>query len=253
MHIYRRAKRWDDLSMDIKDIRRANLRHQQNLAIRSGLSKADFAEKVGTSASTISQILGDRAVRNLGDELARKIEANLELTHGWLDQVHPEIENELNHAEARIIGDIEPWDSKTDLDDDEVEIPFLKEIQLAAGTGSAFREDHNGYKLRFAKSTLRKLNIQFTDAVCVEVIGNSMEPVLPNGSTVGVDMGCKEVKDGKMYAIDYGDLLRVKLLYAMPGGMVRIRSYNTDEHPEEIRPASDIRVIGRVFWSSVTY
>ncbi|EKS1202955.1 helix-turn-helix domain-containing protein [Enterobacter bugandensis] len=253
MHIYRRAKRWDDLSMDIKDIRRTNLRYQQNLAIRSGITKADFAEKVGTSPSTLSQILGEKAVRNLGDDLARKIELNLNLPHGWLDQLHPELEEAESRGEAKIIGGIEPWDNQTSLDDDEVEIPFLKEVQLAAGAGSTFREDHNGYKLRFAKSTLRKLNIQFTNAVCVEVIGNSMEPVLPNGSTVGVDTGCKEVKDGKMYAIDYGDLLRVKLLYAMPGGMIRIRSYNSEEHPEEIRPSSDIRVIGRVFWSSVTY
>ena len=253
MHIYRRAKKWDDLCMDIKDIRRNNLRYQQNAAIRSGISKADFAERVGTSASTISQILGEKAVRNLGDELARKIEINLNLPHGWLDQPHQEVEESGSKDEAKIIGGIEPWDSDTSLDDDEVEIPFLKEVQLAAGAGSTFREDHNGYKLRFAKSTLRKLNIHYSNAVCVEVIGNSMEPVLPNGSTVGVDTGCKEVKDGKMYAIDYGDLLRVKLLYAMPGGMLRIRSYNSDEHPEEVRPSSEIRIIGRVFWSSVTY
>ncbi|HDX9111782.1 TPA: helix-turn-helix transcriptional regulator [Klebsiella michiganensis] len=253
MRIYRRAKTWDDLSMDIKDIRRNNLRHQQNIALRSGISKADFAEKVGTSASTLSQILGDKAVRNLGDELARKIEQKLGLLHGWLDQYHPELDEAENRGEAKIIGELEPWDSDTLLDDEEVEIPFLKEVQLAAGTGSAFIEDHNGYKLRFAKSTLRKLNIHVSNAVCVEVIGNSMEPVLPNGATVGVDTGSKEIKDGKMYAIDYGDLLRVKILYAMPGGMIRIRSYNSDEHPEEIRPSSDIRVIGRVFWSSVTY
>jgi Predicted transcriptional regulator len=239
--------------MDIKDIRRANLRYQQNVALKSGMSKADFADKVGSSASTISQILGANAVRNLGDELARKIEENLGLEYGWLDQQHNEVAVDTGSHEARIIGDIEPWDSKTALDEDEIEVPFLKEVQLAAGAGSVFREDHNGFKLRFAKSTLRKLNVQFDNAVCVEVIGNSMEPVLPNGSTVGVDTGCKHIKDGKMYAIDYGDLLRVKLLYAMPGGMLRIRSYNSDEHPEEIKPADEIRVIGRVFWSSVTY
>lgn len=253
MHIYRGAKKWDDFSMDIKDIRRDNLRHLQNRSIRDGESKAEFAERVGTSPSTISQILGNKAVRNLGDELARKIEISLGLPHGWLDQQHPELADSENGDQAKIIGEIEPWDSQTSLDDDEVEVPFLKEVQLAAGAGSVLKEDHNGYKLRFAKSTLRRLNIQFNNAVCVEVIGNSMEPVLPNGSTVGVDMGCKQIKDGKMYAIDYGDLLRVKVLYAMPGSMIRIRSYNSEEHPEEIRPASEIRIIGRVFWSSVTY
>jgi phage repressor protein C with HTH and peptisase S24 domain len=239
--------------MDIKEIRRVNLRYQQHKAVRAGLSKSDFADKVGTSSSTLSQILGDKAVRNLGDELARKIEMHLELPRGWLDQQHPELENEENKGQAKIIGDIEPWDSATAIEDDEIEVPFLKEVQLAAGTGSTFQEDNNGFKLRFAKSTLRRLNVQFNNAVCVEVIGNSMEPVLPNGATVGVDMGCTEIKDGKMYAIDYGDLLRVKLLYAVPGGKVRIRSYNSEEHEEEIRDRDQIRVIGKVFWSSVTY
>lgn len=253
MHIYRHAKKWEDLSMDIKEIRRINLRYQQQLAVRKGLSKSVFAEQVGTSASTLSQILGDKAVRNLGDELARKIEISLKLPRGWLDQIHHSTQDEMNSGEAKVIGDLEPWDSATPIEDDEIEVPFLKEVQLAAGTGSSFQEDHNGFKLRFAKSTLRRLNVQYDNAVCVEVIGNSMEPVLPNGATVGVDMGCTEIKDGKMYAIDYGDLLRVKLLYAVPGGKVRIRSYNSEEHKEEIRNRDEIRIIGKVFWSSVTY
>ncbi|ARD17567.1 LexA family transcriptional regulator [Edwardsiella piscicida] len=239
--------------MDIKDIRRINLRYQQSEAIRSGLTKSAFAEKCGTSASTLSQILGNRAGRNLGDDLARKIEANLGLDRGWFDVQHVETECVSIESQAKIIGDIEEWDSNTPLEDDEVEVPFLKEVRLAAGTGCAFQEDHNGCKLRFAKSTLRRLGVQYENAVCVEVVGNSMEPVLPDGATVGVDTGYKDIKDGKMYAIDYGDLLRVKVLYALPGGRVRIRSYNHIEHADEEITLSDIRVIGRVFWSSVTY
>ena len=95
--------------MDIKDIRRANLRYLQNRAIRDGISKADFAEKVGTSASTLSQILGGKAVRNLGDDLARKIESNLELSHGWMDQQHPELIDAEDLGEAKIIGAALHW------------------------------------------------------------------------------------------------------------------------------------------------
>lgn len=239
--------------MDIKEIRRNNLRNLQRESQRKGLSKAAFAEKINSSSSTISQILGDRAIRNLGDELARKVEESLNLPFGWMDQIHSEAKHVHSGDEAKIIGDIKPWDGTTPVEDDEVEVPFLKEIQLAAGAGSVIQEDHNGFKLRFAKSTLRKLGVQFENAVCVEVIGNSMEPVLPNGSTVGVDLGCKDIKDGKMYAIDYGDLLRVKLLYAMPGNRIRVRSYNSDEYSEEVVEYNQIKVLGRVFWSSVTY
>lgn len=237
--------------MDIKDIRRNNLRYQQNKAMARGLTKEQFAVSCGTSASTLSQILGGKAGRNLGDDLARKIEKNINLPRGWLDLVHPE--EHVSGDQARIVGDIEPWDNDTPVDDDEVEVPFLKSVQLAAGSGCVFQEDHNGFKLRFAKSTLRRLGVQYENAVCVDVIGNSMEPVLPDGATVGVDMGSRDIKDGKMYAIEYGDLLRVKLLYAQPGGKVRIRSYNSDEYEDEIMPNQEVRVIGKVFWSSVTY
>lgn len=240
--------------METKEIRRINLRHQMNKALKDGLSKAEFAEKCGSSASAISQILGFNAVRNLGDVLARKIEVNLSLPRGWMDLMHPEIDYTSGLSnEARILGDIQPWDSQTPLDDEEIEVPFLKSVKLAAGCGSTVTEDQEGFKLRFAKSTLRRLGVQFDNAVCVEVIGNSMEPVLPNGATVGVDTGATEVRDGKMYAIDYGDLLRVKLLYVLPNGRMRIRSYNTEEHEDEETDASNIKVLGRVFWSSVTY
>ncbi len=47
----------------------------------------------------------------------------------------------------------------------------------------------------------------------------------------------------------------MKLLYRLPGGGLRIRSFNSDEHPDERyepqEAAEHINVIGRVFWYSV--
>lgn len=83
-----------------------------------------------------------------------------------------------------------------------------------------------------------------------------MEPVLPDGSTVGVDKGKTSVKDGDMYVLRHGDHLRVKLLYRLPRGGIRLRSFNHDEHPDEEYPQAamieeEIEIIGRVFWYSV--
>ena len=85
-----------------------------------------------------------------------------------------------------------------------------------------------------------------------------MEPVLPDGSTVGIDQGSTAVVDGKMYALDHGGELRVKVLYRLPGGGIRVRSYNSDEHPDEEYThhemlTQEIRVLGRVFWSSALW
>ena len=80
-----------------------------------------------------------------------------------------------------------------------------------------------------------------------------MEPVFPDGSTVGVDRGATTVVDGKVYALQDDGMLRIKALYRLPGGRVRIRSFNREEHPDEERDVASLHIIGRVFWSSVLW
>ncbi len=154
-----------------------------------------------------------------------------------------------------VLSPIEVWDDDTPLGPDEVELPFYKEVELSAGQGSEVMLETDGRKLRFGKRSLQRRNISVEAAACVPVIGNSMEPVLPSGSACGVNTADTRVLDGKMYAIDHGGQLRVKLLYRLPGGGLRLKSYNADEHPDETYDgayvAENIRVIGKVFWYSV--
>lgn len=57
-------------------------------------------------------------------------------------------------------GTVDAWDSSTPLPDDEVEVPFLKDIELACGDGSYGDQDYNGFMLRFSKATLRRVGAQ---------------------------------------------------------------------------------------------
>ena len=156
---------------------------------------------------------------------------------------------ESNVAET---GSFDLWDRNTPLNDDEVEVPLFQEIRLAAGNGFADDiMDYNNFKLRFSRSTLRRQGVQYENAVCVVADGNSMEPVIPNGATVGIDTGNKTIRDGSIYAINHGGLLRIKLLYNMPNNQIKIRSYNTDEYDDEIANFDEVSVIGKVFWYSV--
>ena len=163
-----------------------------------------------------------------------------------------------NHEtpEAVLLGAIKVWDDETPLDSDEVEVPLLKEVELSAGNGSVAVQQHSTAKLRFGRLTLRRQGIEPAAVICVSVSGSSMEPVLPSGSTVGVDQGRKEIKDGDIYALSHNDHLRVKMLYRLPSGGIRMRSFNRDEYPDEEYPKErieleDIKILGRVFWYSV--
>ncbi|WP_244370823.1 helix-turn-helix transcriptional regulator [Rahnella sp. ChDrAdgB13] len=147
-------------------------------------------------------------------------------------------------------GTIDLWDSKTPLSDDEIEVPFYKDIEMAAGAGRCIDTDYNGYKLRFSKATLRRMGVEFANVFCCPAAGDSMEPLIPDGTTIAVDRGTKTIRDGKMYAMGQDGLYRVKVLYALPGRKVRVRSYN-EEYPDEEVPLDELDIIGRVFWWSV--
>ncbi|WP_434927185.1 XRE family transcriptional regulator [Shewanella sp. HL-SH2] len=215
----------------------------------SGLTQKELAER-----SHISQVMVHKLISGKAKESSKLVAiANVlgttaeELSTG---KIRSRVE-----ANAEWAGPMETWDSNTPLSDDEVEIPFYMEVELAAGHGIAEAIEFHGPKLRFAKSTLRKSSVDPTRAACVRVNGNSMEPVLPNGSTVGVDTSQTNVIDGKMYAINHDGMLRIKTLYKLPGGGLRLRSFNTDEWPDE-RYEGDaaikqIKIIGKVFWYSV--
>lgn len=161
---------------------------------------------------------------------------------------------EVREPPAEYAGDFDTWDSGTPLHSDEVEIPFYKEVELAAGNGLVVQREDAGRKLRFAKSTLRKAGVDIAAAACVTVNGDSMKPVLPDGATVGIDTASRRIKDGEMYAIDHDGQLRVKVIHRIGGSGLRLRSFNTSDYPDEDyfdEQAKSIRVIGRVFWYSV--
>lgn len=157
-------------------------------------------------------------------------------------------------ANAQFLDSIEVWDDDTPLDNDEVYVPFLKEVELSAGSGRTAVQESSNRKLRFGRNSLRNKGVDPSSAKCVTVAGNSMEPMLRNGSTVAVDTSNTRVLDGDMYALDHAGQLRVKQLYRLPGGGLRFRSFNRDEHPdEEYTPQQiidqEIVILGRVFWS----
>lgn len=156
--------------------------------------------------------------------------------------------------EAEWAGPMEVWDNDTPLNSDEVEIPFFVDVELAAGHGITEVREYGGAKLRFSKSTLKKSNVNPAYAACVKVSGNSMEPIIPHGTTIGIDAAQTNIIDGKMYAINHDGMLRVKTLYKLPGNGLRIRSFNNDEYPDERYEGEELKhitIIGKVFWYSV--
>ncbi|MFQ0995641.1 helix-turn-helix transcriptional regulator [Gilliamella sp. BG2] len=192
--------------------------------------------------SYISQLINGKA--SFGEKSARRLEQDYGMPSFYLDKTSN------NKSNATILGAIEDWDSDTPLDDDEVEVPFYKDIRLSAGNGFADDiEDYNGYKLRLSKSTMKRYGIDKNCTVCVVVDGDSMEPVFRDGARVAINLTDRHIRDGKIYAINHDGLLRIKILEKVPGSQVKIKSYNSG-YDDEIVSQDEITILGRVWWQS---
>lgn len=248
-------------------IRQENL---QSLEKHYGSQRA-LADALDSTPGYINQLLTNR--RSIGEKAARRFEQLLKKPIGWMDQSHVtaplsatiegvtgKLQGQVKQpieSNASYLGGFDLWDENTTLTDDEVALPFFREIELAAGSGRAHQViENHGLKLRFAKSTLKRKSVMPENAYCVTVSGNSMEPVLPDGTTIGIDTGNTTIKNGDIYAIDHAGELRVKMLYKQPGGGLRLRSFNSDEWPDEHyteQECAEIKILGRMFWSATLW
>jgi phage repressor protein C with HTH and peptisase S24 domain len=221
------------------------------------LTQKELASAIGVSPPSVTQWELDQQIPKTDNasRLCKVLKTNWQwIRHGKGDADSEESEMATPPSDAVWLGDIEPWDNTSPLTQDEVELPFFTEVELAAGHGSCQVTELHGPKLRFSRSTLKRKGVDPACAACVLVRGNSMEPVIPEGATVGIDTSQTTIDDGKMYAIDHDGMLRIKMLYRLPGGGIRLRSFNDDEHPQEMLTgdqAQKVRIIGKVFWYSV--
>lgn len=213
-----------------------------------GLTQAALAKAVGKSQSAIAAVESGRNKETSGlIAIARVLDVSPEWLETGVGEMHPRpIE-----ANARPAPPLRFWSSNDPLpEEDYAFAPFLKDFAFIGGAGCEEGSDYNNFRLPFGKSTLRRLGVQIENVFCCTLEGDSMWPRIPDGATIAVDKGRNTIKDGDIYAFVQGGLYRVKYLYKLPGGRVRIRSQNEEEHPEETASLEDIQIVGRVFWVS---
>lgn len=213
-------------------------------------SLSELARRAGVPQPTVHRISTGDSVsprRETVDRIAKALGVSAEWL--WSGQGGDSLERDGDLSELSL------WDEKTPVDADEVAVPFLREVELAAGPGLfAIKEDESA-TLRFNKKNLRDSGVQFNMAKCVTVRGNSMLPVLRDGATVGLDLGKSQlvdIIDGDLYALSHNGQLRIKQVYRLPTG-IRLRSFNREDHPDEDytfqeMEAEELSIIGRVFW-----
>lgn len=233
----------------IDDIRRENL---ALLITELGSSKA-LAELLGRDAAQVSQWkqgsknsrTGRR--RGLTDETARWIEDKAGKPSGWLDVDHgviPSIERITLSAPMRA------WEHVK-------ELPHAGPVFIPSLTVESSLQDVNGQvTISLVNLTCHLFDSDFiaADQLSPAALGvvlapdETMQPTIERGDRCVVDTSQTKVQDGRTFAIYYDGLMRLRRLFGIPGGGLRIETDNS-RHPTLVLTKADVdhvTIIGRV-------
>jgi phage repressor protein C with HTH and peptisase S24 domain len=230
--------------MDKVQLRRENLRKWTAQHGTPSEERSYFSQLINGSSS-------------FGEKSARRLERDYRMGDMYLDSPTnsgtseqplttpppaPRVDTKKSHVSA-----VHPDDTPLD---DFVYVPESK-IEFSAGNGRAAMyeliEDEEPATYRL--SWFQKYGINPNRVRRFRVSGDSMEPLLFARDTILVNQDETTVVDGRLYAIRYGEELRVKYLSRRLDGTLVLRSVNPQYKDEEVSPemvGTHITVIGRV-------
>jgi phage repressor protein C with HTH and peptisase S24 domain len=226
------------------------------LAAKNGGNQSEMARYVGVSPQAVQKWMAG-ATEPKGKNLQMAAEflgvTPAELKFGDLiassrgeiaTETHPVRRTE-DFFKSRVIAS-HPDDEPRD---DVVLVPESR-IEFSAGNGRVnyeLVEDEEPASYRL--SWFQKYGIKPEKVRRFRVHGDSMVPMLYPRDTILVNTEETNVVDGRLYAIRYGDELRVKYLSRRLDGTLILRSVNPAYKDEEVPPQiadEHITVIGRV-------
>jgi len=125
-------------------------------------------------------------------------------------------------------------------------VRYFRSVNASAGGGALNDEEETEY-LRLDEGIVEKLGgervLKYIDAI--NVVGDSMEPNIPDGATIFLDRSKVEPIDGEVFVIRTDAGVFVKQLRLHGDGMAEIISLNP-VYPSEKRSLESVEIIGRV-------
>lgn len=133
---------------------------------------------------------------------------------------------------------------------DFMQFEMIPKVEALAGAGSSLVTSGETVGLyAFRHDFLQRIGVHAAACVMLDVMGESMQPLIMNGDTILVDTRQTELRDGKIFLVTLGEELLVKRIQRTVRGWMLI-SQNPEFAPmpvEECDLASFV-VHGRVCW-----
>lgn len=124
-------------------------------------------------------------------------------------------------------------------------IPYYDDIKASAGFGATNGDVKEPEYIHLPKAFITECSRTKTEAI--KCSGDSMAPSLRDGDVMFVDRNQREIKDGEIYIVRFGEDIFVKRLFKAPGGKLVAKSDNAI-YPEFVLNDEPFDVLGRVIY-----
>jgi transcriptional regulator with XRE-family HTH domain len=149
---------------------------------------------------------------------------------------------------------IKAWEYDEVMPDGEYAMVPRLDVKLSGGHGHDGAQQldfgfDDGELRAYSADWIRKRRLKPSKLRVLKATGRSMERTIFDGDDLLVDLGDTLIVDGAVYALWYEGSERVKRLFRIPGGGLRISSDNKDEFPEIVlgpEYLGHVYIIGRV-------
>ncbi len=187
--------------------------------------------------------------------IATALGVSLDYLAGWIDDPRParELLVQLNAKEAAL-HDIEEGQAVEPTPSNEEERFHMSIREIESSTGAEASADNDGVRttLQFSVRWLRERGLRPSSCRMIRMRGESMEPTLPNGSVILVDLATEHPKAGRIFVIRTGDGLIVKRLarntkvgWMLESDHPQRSLWPTQPWPEDGEIVGEVRWVGR--------
>lgn len=261
------------------------IRKQKLISLIGTQRKGACAERWGMAPAHLSQILSDKTAKNLGDDVARRIESIENLPRGWFDSISSgesmgsvdeqpgaqsaqtateqikrmlsKVKGLTSTARDRIIAAADETSNVITVDfsrpgqvGDEVWIAHY-DVRAAMGGGQIPHEFPEMLQdIRVSPKHLREMGVTFKEHFHLKMItgwGQSMAPTIKDRDPLLVDITIREFTGDGIYLFSHDDMLYVKRLQKKGKDRFKMISDNKHHDIEEIR-VDDTHILARVLY-----
>jgi len=227
------------------------------MLIERGLSQGELARRVGVTQGTIYKIVSGHAksskriveiAQSLGVRAEWLLTGNGEqyLDDGVPSNSYPsgQANRKISEGSSVVIRE----------KDNQLVIPLLPDIESAFSSLPFPFSEYSGPTMEINLEDLKGslVDASQADLIAFVVKGDSMDPVLPEGSKVIVNVNDHKVIDGKVYVLDQSDWKRIRTLYRSGPAELTMKTFNAASYPEEKIPMNDLTILGRIIFAQRT-